>query len=679
MNCRYLAAASGAFLLPLFACQSGQSGNALSGNGTGTSGFTGTGTGTAGSGGGVGPSGTISITINMPGASSVVASGTVLMVSAEVSVTGGTDYIDTSSVKVELTASGNTAPISTGVLTPDAAGGTSYSGSLSLASGLPTGAYDVTVNASSSGGKTASQTVSFEINAGPSLTVNSPLPGKHYTKSVVVEVVADAGMFGPLMSLDATVAGMPLTLADAGVPNTFRATVDFNSYHPPLVGDQLLIISATDNMNQTSEIRLVFNVDNTGPTITMTTPKAEDIVGGIVLFSALIQDPAGVLASSVIAVIGDDTSSAAFELALQPIGASTYGLLFDTAKLTKCPQPPVPGACILYPTVSFRASDELGNESALGYNFRLDNIGPVADLDPPPIRESRLEADASLPGGEGKVCSWKFDPLSPELYLGDDPHDGAVVPQVFDLRARIQDDGNAPPGTKLVPYSGVDPDNTSVYILDDTSQVLIVDTDGDGVCDDINPQLVPTTDPPTQNNQVLKIRLAPVMPRGEAVMVKDPSLPDAVSGCYPGANADAPPVLCFYQLPVAIGYAGASPAIWTLEPVDAKWCFGSQFDSLANNIQPGWACIAVRSLDLLGNRSVSEVLRVFITEDGQPPAGGIGTPPTCTGSYDMASNQVTAGSCVARNYKFKNTEICPLNQFTNTVDCALPGHDPPPQ
>jgi hypothetical protein len=650
----------------MLACQTTQTGNPISGSGGG-----GNSTGLGGSGGKPPPSGMVMVAINMPADSSVEAAGSVMQISADVSVSGGTDFIDTSSVKALLTPSGSTDPVATGLLSAATAGGTTYTGSLSLGT-LPTGAYELTISARSSGGMSADAMVAIQINAGPTLIVNSPLAGKHYTKSVVVEVVADGGSFGPLVGPDATVAGMPITLADAGVPNTYRATIDFNSYDPPLVGDQLLIVSATDSMNQRTEIRLVFNVDNDGPKITMTTPKPEDISGGIVLFSAVIQDPAGVLDSSVIAVISDDTSTPAFELALKPIGTSTYGLLFDTARLTKCPQPPAPGACILYPTVSFRASDALGNQTALGYNFRIDNIAPVSDLDPPFIREGKAGMVASLPGGIGTICSWKFDPLSPEEFIGDQPHDGDVVPQVFDLRARIEDDGNTPPGTKLVPYSGIDPDQTSVYILDDTSQALTVDTDGDGVCDDINPLLVPTTDPPTQNDQVLKIRLAPVMPAGEGLLVPDPSLPDG-SGCYPGLATIGPPILCPYQLPVAISYGGGSAAIWSVEPINSKWCFGSQFDTLANNIQAGWACIAVRSLDRLGNRGVSQVLRVYVSKDGSPPAGGTGPKPACTGSYDMATNTVTPGACSARNYKYPITEICPLNPFTGTVDCLLPG------
>jgi hypothetical protein len=193
------------------------------------------------------------------------------------------------------------------------------------------------------------------------------------------------------------------------------------------------------------------------------------------------------------------------------------------------------------------------------------------------------------------------------------------------------------------------------------------------VCDDINPLLVPTTDPPTQNDQVLKLRLTAAPPGGNGNLTPDPSLPDG-TGCYPGIETMLPPRLCPYQLPVAISYAGGAAAVWALDPVDKNWCFGSQFDTLANNIQKGWACIAVRSTDKLGNRGVSRVLRVYVSEDGSAPAGGTGPKPDCTGAYDMTTKTVTPGACSARNYTYSYMEICPLNQKSGTVDCAGPAH-----
>jgi hypothetical protein len=43
---------------------------------------------------------------------------------------------------------------------------------------------------------------------------------------------------------------------------------------------------------------------------------------------------------------------------------------------------------------------------------------------------------------------------------------------------------------------------------------------------------------------------------------------------------------------------------------------GNQFDAFANNVHDGWACMAVRAADKLGNVQVSRVLRVCVDHDG---------------------------------------------------------------
>ena len=53
---------------------------------------------------------------------------------------------------------------------------------------------------------------------------------------------------------------------------------------------------------------------------------------------------------------------------------------------------------------------------------------------------------------------------------------------------------------------------------------------------------------------------------------------------------------------------------------DPIFCSGIQFDTLANNIQEGWTCIAVRAEDYLGNIGVSPILPVCVDyePDGNP-------------------------------------------------------------
>ncbi len=574
-------------------------------------------------------------------------------VHAYVDQSTGTDFIDTTSVEAVVTKLGDTAELESTQLAPELPGTDIFSGRISLGD-RPTGEYTLTVSASSSGGhRGVSAPVNFSIDGGPLLLVTSPKPLHAYKGLLVIEVVADPGMFGPLEGPFAKVANYDVALTPVGDPanNVYRGTIDLRDpappmILPPLVNEQLLTVWAINVNRKRTEQHLVFFIDEEGPVISQTSPAPGQIVGDIMVISARVLDPSGVLDSSVVAVIGDDTRPAIFSIQLKPNGAGVYSSFFDTRKLTGCNDPPKQSdLCIVYPTISFRASDELGNERAIGYGFVTDNIAPVADLDPPLIRSYRQE--------EKLVCSFQFDPLGQNDLIGDMPNDGNRVAQVFDLRARIQDDGNHAVGLKVVPISGVDPDKTAVYVLDDESKALIVDTDGDGWCDSINPLLTPTTEPPMTNDQVLKVRLAPVPPAGIANFQQDLSLNTPF--CRAGLDPFPPLALCPGNQPsIAIAYAGTLPAIWTVEHIDpANWCFGQQFDTFANNITEGWACIAVATSDDADNFSVSPPLRVDIEYkfSGAFGTAGRGTPPACTGTYDRVANTVTNGPCKTRRFE----------------------------
>jgi hypothetical protein len=244
------------------------------------------------------------------------------------------------------------------------------------------------------------------------------------------------------------------------------------------------------------------------------------------------------------------------------------------------------------------------------------------------------------------------------------PNDGCRVGQVFDLRARVEDEGNWASGLKLSPVAAVEPASVTAYLLDDTAQALAVDIDGDRYCDGVNPRLVPTTMPPQQSNEILAQRLVPLMPTGSADFTPDPSIPadPLLSGvCGIGTAIQPPPPLCVAQtLTVVTGYftsKGPEPAIWASEPISGGWCIGGPFDAQANQIADGWACIAVVATDKVGNTSVSHPLRVYIDRRAQDTAGmcpappaSAGPPPNCTGRYDRATNAIVPGTCEGRRF-----------------------------
>jgi hypothetical protein len=633
-------------------------------------------TGAGGAGGTTSmPNGDVSVTITAPTDGATIPNASDINITATVAVVNPTDlakptdFIDTSSVKVTLTAMGSAAVVANGQLVAN--GNDVYAGAVSVGN-LQTGTYTLTVSAKSQSGLTGMSSVTITIQSGPTLIVNSPAEGKPYSDSLTIEVFVDPGAMAPT----ALLAGMPVTWpippnpTNNGTYDVYRATVWFGpppapanaQAFPPLSGPQLLDVKESSSTTPitTSEVQRTFVIDTTGPTITATTPPPGVVVGGVLKISATVMDDSGVLDSSVVAIIGDDQGNPVFNLQLEPQGGGVYSTLFDTANLTQCKPRPSTALCIVYPTVSFRATDSVGNETSLGYEFGVDNIPPLSDLDPPLMRQMRLTAF-------GYECSKLFDPLSVNRDLGDMPNDGCMVPQVFDLRARISDQGNRANGLKITPVAGIDPDNTNVYVLADTNQPLVVDTDGDGYCDAINPLLAPTTGPLTQSDQVLKIRLAGVPQAGSAdFYANDYDAADLAvpSNCIKGSDLAPPKVLCtidgFEQPTIVIGYPDV-PEIWSVEPIDSARCVGNQFDTMANNVHDGqWICMAVGSADLAGSMGVSTPMRVYVKYDeaggfcATPPSNA-GPPPTCTGTYDPVMKTAAVGSC--QTLKFTGTDL----------------------
>lgn len=614
------------------------------------------------------------IAIESPADGSLWPGTTAPQIQAHITTSSG--LIDPASLKFTLVAQdapAGSAPASAGVLTGPVTAG-EYTGRLDL-SGLAGGTYTLALAAATTGGATATAQISILVDAGPKITVVSPAAGSHQKGSVAVSVVVDSTPFEPTqLPLEATLAGAPVDLEPTGAPNSYQATVDFSTYNPPLRGTQLLSVRALNGNGTRTMANVSFVVDNDGPTITPISPLPSDVVGRVIDISATITDDAGVVDSSVIAVIGDEAGNAKFQLNLLPHGDGVYSVPFDTAQLTKCglllSDVPPPGQyCILYPTISFRAADTLGNESALAYSFGVDNQPPLLDMNPPEIRILRRKL--------GLQCSWAFDPLGDHTIPGNMPDDDCAVGQVFQMRVRGEDDVNGAGFVQVAPLATIDPALVNVYVLNDTSQPLTVDSDGDGVCDLINPTLIPTTSPPTSSRQVLKIRLSPVQPQGAGDFTPDPSLMNETR-CGPGDDMEQPKVLCRLEEPtIAISYGPTLPAIWSLDPVEPQGlrCFGNQFDAFANHIggtsaggglpAPGWACIAVQATDKVGNTGVSAPLRVWIDYSGQQvcPAsqgGATSPPPDCTGHYDMQSGTLDASPCISRHFTMPaaGPELC---------------------
>ena len=169
----------------------------------------------------------------------IAPAGSLVNVNATVFVDqGGTDFIDPTSVEAVVTKQGSSEVLDSTKLATQ--GGNAYSGRISLGD-LATDTYTLTVSAKSSSGVKGSATRDFQIDGGPILFVTSPQALHPYKGLLVVEVLADAGPFGPLDGPHATVANFDVPLMLVGDPNdpndpnrfTYRGSINLRDPMPP--------------------------------------------------------------------------------------------------------------------------------------------------------------------------------------------------------------------------------------------------------------------------------------------------------------------------------------------------------------------------------------------------------------------------------------------------------------
>jgi hypothetical protein len=506
------------------------------------------------------------------------------------------------------------------------------------------GNYDLVITATTNGGVEVKASRGFQIDAGPAITIASPGKDKAYKGSAPVDVTIVEDYFGPVSDVSMKVGQSDVTFTGPGGAsgNQYTATLDFASFSPALEGEQILTVRAKNKNGTESVVVRKFISDSKGPVFAEAKPKDGDLVGNVISISVEVTDPAGVLSSSVVAVFANGPGTE-YTIPLRPPAAGDvrplYSAVFDTRLLPF-------GENALFPTLSFRASDSLGNEALLTNVVWLDNKPPLAELDPPDMRIwGKTES-----GRYG--CSWKFDPVG-----SDAADDGDIVPQIVDLRARIEDQGNDPLSglPNYIPIAAVE--TAQLLILDDISKPLVVNTNpvvmgnrkADDLCDAINPLLIPTTRPMTSSDAML-VTLFPIPAAGQPDLsngVHTPAIGEDNS-CLTGDNAGTPDTVCevsrtaikarwgFNPLKhvwqahsdsfnVVLGYgAGGSTtrlsSIWTIPKQESgassPLCGGTQLDTLANFVSDGWACLAVFSSDKLGNKQVSRPFRLCIDKDG---------------------------------------------------------------
>ena len=204
------------------------------------------------------------------------------------------------------------------------------------------------MTARSSGGADGVATRStFQIDAGPILSSRRPSKARTLQGTLTVEVVADPDPFGlldgpPTATVATPSRRRPRSQRDPTTP--YRGTIDFAIRAADdcrrCSDEQLLTVWAVNANGKRTEDQVVFFIDNEGPPSSRTTPTPGEIIGHVIRISAIVQRQRGRAR-----FVGDRghrrrTGTPLFELPLKPRGGGLYSVLFDSARLTRCPEPP---------------------------------------------------------------------------------------------------------------------------------------------------------------------------------------------------------------------------------------------------------------------------------------------------------------------------------------------------
>jgi hypothetical protein len=252
-------------------------------------------------------------------------------------------------------------------------------------------------------------------------------------------------------SVALVIAGEEIDLEGPDASGVYTATALFDDprFDPPLDGPIVLQVRATNTRDPqpvTRVVEVTFLADSAGPVITISEPSAGQLVGGVFTVNAQIDDAAGIEPTSVVATLAHE-----FEFALVPAGGTTYTATFDSRALA---------TSWVFPLLEVRAQDTVGNQSVFGQLLALDNRPPIASLDPPDVREARLDNETGL-----IECSEQFDPLG-----RDSIDDGESVAQLSEVRVRIEDRGNGATSVSgvAVPIAGVALPTVQMFVQDAT-------------------------------------------------------------------------------------------------------------------------------------------------------------------------------------------------------------------
>ncbi|MDH5673661.1 MAG: hypothetical protein OEZ06_16010 [Myxococcales bacterium] len=451
------------------------------------------------------------------------------------------------------------------------------------------------------------------LDLGPSLRILAPEDGSNHALKLPVlmkiEVlpapIAEGDLEAEPKDLQFRVLGQLFELTeDPSQAGIYTTSIDFDdrSRFPMPPTDVDIEISAASSRSPSAPRRSVthmFKLDAEGPTIVVKSPKDSTIVRGQVELVLEISDPSGVASDTVVANVNNET---VLLTKWDQVG-TTYRARFDTRIDAFQDRTQL--------SINITAMDLVANESTISHLLLLDNVAPILSLDPPLIREYYMLDEST------RVCSGAFDPVGPDATNDLDVVPGPSLHRVFAVERT-----NVLPGENVAHHAGMNEDSVELYVQVPDFDLLI-DTDGDGVCDEINFEDLGLIDRPGLQ------RLEAVVPAGSASYLEgtafseDGHTASASLMCTSGMATTLPPYVCSGAssmrrvLPQPYGEAGQSFAAvfaFSLGTPGGIACTGKTWD-LLNHVPEGWACLAARGEDAIGNVGVSPPLRVCI-DDG---------------------------------------------------------------
>lgn len=489
------------------------------------------------------------------------------------------------------------------------------------------------------------ESLNLLVDRGPIIDISQPSKLQNIALVSGVDVaftigtlpIADGDLKYPLDKVTITINGKAVAVAESapgsGLYSGHVSLTDPTVFPPGDKPDGPTTLQVvTSNLRGTTVQKTVtFNVDSTPPTIAIQSPIANSIIGKSTTVKFTVKDDGSGVDESTVGVrinIGQIfyyTPTDAARWSHVP-GTAAYEFTFSDSDF--------PGS-ETQATLSLFAADKVHNAVSPGATTTLfvDTSPPYISLDPPTVRELNI-ASANTTGA---ACSTAFDPV------GDAINDLTIDNGVDVFRALVWDFADQPRDPNLLRYfAGVDQKNVAIYLQESVDQPLLVDSDGDGFCDNV--------DIGTGESRKVALKLDPVPVSGNA--------PNAGTDALTWAEADdtrygAAPALepvCqrdgFVWPNWASRCGGASdmvrtinhsvdtkspiPAVYAIAPqgdmtadVGCTGTYWEYFHDMKRTVTDGWLCFVGVAYDAVGNRGVSAPLRICYDDPNTPAV------PTC--------------------------------------------------